>query len=88
MISSLDNTPNQPSKFNHAYDIDVVIPMYDSIEYSDNYSKNSGILWQYCRDESAINAANGNIVDFNANNATIDSFKMKIKIADKTGDNS
>ena len=77
IISLLDNTPNQPSKFNHAHDIDVVMPMYDSIEYSDNYSKTSGILWQYCRDESAINATKGNIVDFKADNDTIDSFKMK-----------
>ena len=25
--------------------------MYNSIEYSDNYSKTSGNLWKYCRDE-------------------------------------
>ena len=25
-----------------AYDIDVVMPMYNLIEYSDNYSKTSG----------------------------------------------
>ena len=29
--------------------IDVVLPTYNSIEYSDNYSKTSGILFQYCR---------------------------------------
>ena len=28
-----------------AHDIDVVMPMYNLIEYSDNYSKTSGILW-------------------------------------------
>ena len=32
-------------------DIDVVMPMYNLIEYSDNYSKTSGSLWQYHRDE-------------------------------------
>ena len=53
------------------------MPMYNLIEYSDNYLKTSGILWQYCRDEPAINAANGNIVDFYADNATTDSFKIK-----------
>ena len=24
--------------------------MYNLIEYSDNYSKTSGTLWQYCKD--------------------------------------
>ena len=27
------------------------MPMYNLIEYSDNYSKTSGSLWQYYRDE-------------------------------------
>ena len=27
------------------HDIDVVMPMNNLIEYSDNYSKTSGILW-------------------------------------------
>ena len=49
------------------------------IEYSDNYSKTSWISWQYCRDKPAINAADGNIVNFNADNATTDSFKIKKK---------
>ena len=31
----------------NAQDIDIVIPMYKLIEYSDNYSKTSGSLWQY-----------------------------------------
>ena len=26
---------------------DVVMPMYNLIEYSDNYLKTSGILWQF-----------------------------------------
>ena len=34
----------------NAYDIDVVMPMYNLIEYSDNYSKTSGRLWQYYKD--------------------------------------
>ena len=28
-----------------AYDIDVVMPMYNLIWYIDNYSKTSGVLW-------------------------------------------
>ena len=38
----------------HANDNDVVIPMYNLIEYSDNYSKTSGSLWKHYRDESFI----------------------------------
>ena len=34
------------------------MPMYNLIEYTDNYSKTSGILWQYCRDEPALDAIN------------------------------
>ena len=34
------------------------MPMYNLIEYTDNYSKTSGILWQYCRDEPALVAIN------------------------------
>ena len=31
--------------------IDIVIPMYNLNEYSDNYSKTSGSLWQYYKDD-------------------------------------
>ena len=34
------------------------------IEYSDNYSKTSGSLWQYCKDIPAVNN-NDDIVNFN-----------------------
>ena len=47
--------------------------------------KTSGVLWLYCRDDPAINVANSNIVDFDVDNATIDSFKIKEKIKCKTG---
>ena len=30
------------------------MPMYNSIEYSGNYIKTSGSLWQYYRDEPAL----------------------------------
>ena len=63
------------------------MPMYNLIEYIDNYSKTSGILWQYCRDEPAIDPANDDIVDFNAANATTNSFKVKEKITGETGNN-
>ena len=45
-ISEINNT-----QVDNAKDIDIVIPMYNLIEYSDNYAKTSGSLWQYFRDE-------------------------------------
>ena len=35
------------SEIDNAKDIDIVMPMYNLKEYSDNYSKTSGSLWQY-----------------------------------------
>ena len=61
--------------------------MYNLIEYSDNYSKTSGILQQYCRDEPAINPDDSKIAHFTEANAITDSFKIKEKITGKTGDN-
>ena len=49
------------------------MPMYNLIECSVNYSKTSGKLWQYYRDEAFINN-NGVIIDApNESNST--SFK-------------
>ena len=67
-ISRINNTD-----IDNAQDIDIVIPMYNLIKYSDNYSKTSGCLWQYYKDEP------------NDNTADSESFKSKIKI---TGKNS
>ena len=33
------------------------MPMYNLIEYSDNYSDTSGSLWQFKRDEAPANNA-------------------------------
>ena len=76
-ISKINNT-----QIDNAEYIDIVMPMYNLIEYSDNYSKTSGSLWQYCKDKPAVNNA-GNIVDFTATNTT-DSFKFKTKITGQT----
>ena len=32
-------------------DVDIAMPMYDLLEYSDNYSMTLGCLWNYYRDE-------------------------------------
>ena len=41
------------AQIDNAKDINIVMPMSNLIEYSDNYSRTSGILWQYFRDEPA-----------------------------------
>ena len=62
-ISRINNTD-----IDNAQDIDIVMPMFNLIEYSGNYSKKSGSLWQYYKDEP-----NDNIADS-------ESFKSKVKI--------
>ena len=57
--------------------------MYNLIEYTDAYSKTTGILWQYYRDEPALDN-NNNIVDFPVNNNTSTSFKFKQQITGQT----
>ena len=71
-ISEINNT-----QIENAKDIDIVMPMYNLIEYSDNYAKTSGCLWQYFRDEPDDN----NIEDS-------ESFKSKIKITGKAPNNN
>ena len=45
------------------------MPMYNLIEYSANYLKTSGSLWQYCKDIPAVDNNNA-IVNFTENNLT------------------
>ena len=44
------------TQIDNAKDVDIVMPMYNLIEYSDNYAKTSASLWQYFRDEPDDNA--------------------------------
>ena len=60
-------------------DIDIVIPMYNLIEYTDAYSKTSRSLWQYYRREPALDDKN-NIIDFPADKNNSTSFKFKQQI--------
>ena len=78
-ISKINNADIDNAKY-----IDIVMSMYNLIEYSDNYSKISGSLWQYCKEVPAVDN-NGDITDFNGANAT-DSFNFKTKIAGQTAD--
>ena len=38
-------------KIDNAEDLDVVMPKYNLLEYSKNYKKTTGSLWNYYRDE-------------------------------------
>ena len=78
-ISEINNT-----QIDNAKDIDIVMPMYNLIEYSDNYAKTRGSLWQYCKDIPARNIDN-EITEFTGGNTT-DSFNFKVKITGRTGD--
>ena len=35
----------------NAEDLDIVMPMYNLLEYNNNYSMTSGSLWDYYRDK-------------------------------------
>ena len=68
-ISRINNTD-----IDNAHNIDIVMPMYNLIEYSDSYAKTSGSLWQYYKDDPYDSLANS------------ESFKSKVKITGKTPD--
>ena len=79
-ISEINNM-----QIDNAKDIDIVMPMYNLIEYSDNYVKTTGSLWQYCKDIPAVNA-NDEIIIFAEGNTT-DSFNFKVNFTCRTGNN-
>ena len=59
-------------KIDNTEDLDVVMPMYDLLEYSQNYRKATGSLWNYYRDEPS-----------NPLSANSESFKYKTNIVGK-----
>ena len=69
-ISRINN-----ADIDNAHDIDIVMPIYNLLEYSDNYSKISGSLWQYFKDDP-----NDNLRDS-------ESFKSKVKTTGNTPNN-
>ena len=58
-----------------AENLDIVMPMYNLIEYSDNYQDSSATLYQYKRDEPP---EDDGAADLTADNSS--SFKYKIKL--------
>ena len=79
-INEINNT-----QIGNAKDIDIVMPMYNLIEYSDNYAKTTGSLWQYCKDIQARN--DNNEITVFARNSLTDSFNFKLKFTGQTGNN-
>ena len=66
-----------------AENLDIIMPMHNLIEYSDNYADSSVSLYQFKRDESPINNAG------NPNNVAFDnsiSFKCKASLSGKATD--
>ena len=47
----------------NAEDLDIVMPMYNLMEYSKNYSKTTGSLWNYYRDKRnrGVGGENNNV---------------------------
>ena len=65
-----------------ADDLDIVVPMYNVLEYSKNYRKTIGSLYNYYRDE-LTNDGNYNNFD-NRNLVNSEAFKYKSKITGNT----
>ena len=65
--SEINNT-----EIDNAKDTDIIMLLYNLIEYSDNYSKTSPVLWQYYKHEP-----NDNLTDSEL-------FKCKLKITGNT----
>ena len=61
-------------------DLDVVRPMYNLLEYSKNYRKTTGSLWNYYRNELSDDTNNNNNLNKNVINS--ESFKYKTSITE------
>ena len=66
-----------------AENLDIIMPMYNLIEYSDNYANSSGSLNQLKRDESPMNDAK-NLLNVALDNSA--SFKYKANLLGKATD--
>ena len=59
-------------KIDNAEDLDVVVPMYNLVEYSQNYRKTTGSLWNYYRDRPSSSTDNNNITHSILNSKSFD----------------
>ena len=65
-----------------AENLDIIMPMYNLIECSDNYADSSGSLYRFIRDESPTN--DGKLLNVALENST--SFKYKASLLGKATD--
>ena len=72
------------TQIDNAKHIGVITPLYNLIEYSDNYSKTREGLWQYDKDETDWTDDYYNDYYYAADNSAL--FKFKQKITDVTKD--
>ena len=80
-ISEINNTERDSTN-----DVDIVMPMYDLKEYSNNYLKTSWSLWQNYRDELNLDNTD-NVVHFIGANYNSRSIKYRQRITGKTNAN-
>ena len=59
-------------KIDNTEDLDVVMPMYNLLEYSKNYRKTTGSLWNYYRDQPNSNIGDNNITHSILNSESFD----------------
>ena len=76
-ISKINNT-----LIDNVEDLDVAMPMYNLIEYSKNYRKTTGSLWNYYRDELSDDTNDNNNPNENIINS--ESFKYNTSITGST----
>ena len=76
--------PNDATKMNNTLiynteDSGIVIPMYNLLEYSKNYKKTTGSLWNYYRDKpnSGIGGENNN-VNYSVKDSKVFDYKTSI----------
>ena len=65
-----------------ADDLDIVMPIYNLLEYSKNYRKTIGSIYNYYRDELTDDADDNNFANINLVNS--EAFKYKNKITGNT----
>ena len=67
-ITKINNT-----QIDHSENLDLTMPMYNMLEYSENYAKTSGLLYRFSRDDGA---------DIDVNNQSFTSKKVGQIVAD------
>ena len=70
-IYEIHNSHIKDEHVDNADNLDIIMSMYNLIEYSDNYSDTSGSLWQFKRNEKNMKIGDP------ANAANSSSFKYK-----------